>query len=303
MSLNINIGTGAEFGVYAAIVNDLYDIVDNDGGLGLIDSVFPQYKTVNYQRTKNTQAAIFLDEMVNSTSHDIIITGVGSSAALPGGLGGVAGIGGVTFATNDLPAAPGDYINITYDITQDGGRNYYVFDIAGNRISMPNCIILFHELAHAWYIDTDDDYYYYATSAEREQLAIRDENVIRAEKNLNLRDENNQGGSSGFAGDDGANRTTCLRRSAPPVGSGSSAGNSGTDCYIASVCYGGTDVLQVVTLRRFKEEKLSTYRLGRYFIKLYNAYSPKLSCKLKNKKRINCLIRKMILDPIYHIIK
>jgi len=65
-------------------------------------------------------------------------------------------------------------------------------------------------------------------------------------------------------------------------------------CYIATMAYGSYDHPQVLELRRFRDDFLSKTIAGILFIKIYYFYSPKLVEKLKNKRRINAIIRKTL---------
>lgn len=68
-------------------------------------------------------------------------------------------------------------------------------------------------------------------------------------------------------------------------------------CYVATCVYGSYDCPQVWTLRRFRDNYLDNYILGRMFIKLYYAISPTI-VKIfgENKKFIS--FNKNILDRI-----
>jgi hypothetical protein len=72
----------------------------------------------------------------------------------------------------------------------------------------------------------------------------------------------------------------------------SSSGSSG--CYIATMAYGDYDHPQVMILRQFRDDVLDKSVFGKWFIKTYYHYSPKLVIKLKNKKGINAIIRKTL---------
>ena len=73
-------------------------------------------------------------------------------------------------------------------------------------------------------------------------------------------------------------------------------------CYIATMAYGDYNHPQVLILRKFRDEKLSSSAFGRWFIKTYYHYSPKLVEQLKNSKRINRSIRST-LNLIIKLIK
>ncbi len=56
----------------------------------------------------------------------------------------------------------------------------------------------------------------------------------------------------------------------------SSSNTSESGCYVATSIYGSYDCPQVWTLRRFRDNTLDNYYLGRLFIKTYYAISPTL---------------------------
>lgn len=66
-------------------------------------------------------------------------------------------------------------------------------------------------------------------------------------------------------------------------------------CYIATAVYGGYEQPQVLVLRKFRDGVLKKNLLGRMFIKIYYALSPKVAEKLKNHKQINMKV-KCVLD-------
>ena len=71
-------------------------------------------------------------------------------------------------------------------------------------------------------------------------------------------------------------------------------GSSGGGCYIATMVYGDYDHPQVMILRRFRDNVLAKSLFGRWFIKTYYHYSPKLVEKLKNNKPVNSIIRRAL---------
>ena len=81
-----------------------------------------------------------------------------------------------------------------------------------------------------------------------------------------------------------------------------SSSSRSSGCYIATMAYGNYDHPQVMILRQFRDEVLSKSQFGKWFIKTYYFYSPKLVEKLKNKTIVNSLIRKG-LNQIIKIIK
>ena len=79
--------------------------------------------------------------------------------------------------------------------------------------------------------------------------------------------------------------------------------NSNSDgCYIATMVYKDYNHPQVLVLRQFRDQKLAKTFLGRGFINLYYATSPRLVSILKNNKPINQII-KSILEKFISKIK
>ncbi len=76
----------------------------------------------------------------------------------------------------------------------------------------------------------------------------------------------------------------------------------GSGCYIATMAYGDYEHPQVIILRQFRDEVLDKSAFGKWFIKTYYYYSPKLVDKLKEKKEINIAIR-IILNQFIKLIK
>lgn len=65
-------------------------------------------------------------------------------------------------------------------------------------------------------------------------------------------------------------------------------------CYIATAVYGSYNAPQVRVLRKYRDEVLKKSILGRAFIKVYYALSPPVADKLKNARRLNRFVRKML---------
>ena len=74
--------------------------------------------------------------------------------------------------------------------------------------------------------------------------------------------------------------------------------SSSSKCYIATVCYGDINAIQVQEFRKFRDKILSTSFFGRLFIKFYYFVSPSIASLLKSTPRLNSLIRLYILDTI-----
>ena len=76
---------------------------------------------------------------------------------------------------------------------------------------------------------------------------------------------------------------------------------SSEGCYIATMAYGDYEHPQVIELRKFRDQILTKSFLGRVFIKVYYKTSPFMVKKLKDKKRINIKIMKLLDKFIYKI--
>lgn len=82
-----------------------------------------------------------------------------------------------------------------------------------------------------------------------------------------------------------------------------SSSNSSGNCYIATACYGDCNAPEVMAFRDFRDRILLKNAFGRYFVAFYYYFSPFWAEKLKNKPKINAIVRKYILNPIYQRIK
>lgn len=71
-----------------------------------------------------------------------------------------------------------------------------------------------------------------------------------------------------------------------PIGDASKEG-----CYVATMVYGSYDAPEVIVLRKFRDNWLMNYRLGRYFIKWYYNNSPGFVQRHQNKPRIRRIIK------------
>jgi len=80
------------------------------------------------------------------------------------------------------------------------------------------------------------------------------------------------------------------------LGTSLSSGSS-DGCYVATCVYGSYDCTEVWTLRQFRDNELSNLWLGRQFIRIYYAVSPKIVELFGNKKWFTKLW-KPIIDKI-----
>ncbi|MCL2081935.1 MAG: hypothetical protein FWH04_01690 [Oscillospiraceae bacterium] len=73
-----------------------------------------------------------------------------------------------------------------------------------------------------------------------------------------------------------------------------------TSCYIATAVYGDECAPQVLALRRFRDNTLNRYAIGRRLSDLYYMLSPPLAEKLKHSGKANAAVRK-VLDVVVRI--
>lgn len=75
--------------------------------------------------------------------------------------------------------------------------------------------------------------------------------------------------------------------------------SSSGGCYIATMAYGDYDHPQVLVLRQFRDSYLSQRNWGKKFISFYYANPPRWVETLKDHKRINTLIRRLLDSFVY----
>lgn len=61
--------------------------------------------------------------------------------------------------------------------------------------------------------------------------------------------------------------------------------------------------LEVIKYREYRDKVLRSNTIGKAIIRIYYRHAELLSIRLKNKKAINRIIKLIILNPIYYIIK
>lgn len=79
------------------------------------------------------------------------------------------------------------------------------------------------------------------------------------------------------------------------------SGNGG--CYIATAVYGSYDCPEVWTLRRFRDQYLQTRILGRLFVRVYYAISPRIVQRFKNNRVFNSFNRRILNVWVRHLRK
>lgn len=70
-----------------------------------------------------------------------------------------------------------------------------------------------------------------------------------------------------------------------------------TGCFIATVCYGNYDAVEVMILRRYRDEKLMPFLAGRLFVQFYYFISPALAKRLDKSERGKRWVKTNLLAP------
>jgi hypothetical protein len=236
---------------------NLFTATGSDSGLGEIN--VPTDNTVfqvTYVETAGAPAtADRINTLVNTDFGVPIVI-----SALNDGTDPITGIdlktvAGETYIDSSSGSA---IIRVVYDASQCIGSGFFAFDVNGNQISFPGPVILYHELSHALRAATG------TTQANDEIPAETDENVLRSQEGLCLRDVNNHGGGCG-AGD------TC--------------GGTTDGCFIVSATTGSAESEEVQRLRALRGLVAGTTRLGALLIeRIYGEYyqfSPAIAGRLR----------------------
>lgn len=163
---------------------DLFSITRCDGGLG--QQVFnSQIDRVIYAKTASGTGQDRIEALVNGAT-SVAVSAAPAGTTIPDGMGNnvpINLVGGVTYAPD-----ANNFIQVAYCFN----NQMYGFDTAGNRITLPRAVILFHELSHAFHRANGS-----FDAANPEFQAITDENSFRAQVGIALRDPTNHDGGEG----------------------------------------------------------------------------------------------------------
>ena len=72
------------------------------------------------------------------------------------------------------------------------------------------------------------------------------------------------------------------------------ANSQNAGCFIATLVYGDSEAEQVLALRRFRDDQLQSNALGRVFVRVYYAVSPRAVTFLKKRIGLQRVIRKLL---------
>ena len=74
-------------------------------------------------------------------------------------------------------------------------------------------------------------------------------------------------------------------------------------CFVATVCYENPNHPSLNTLRRYRDEVLIKYYMGRNFIHFYYKHGPKAAASIEDYPLLKILILNIILRPMVYLIK
>lgn len=253
---------------YPTIVEmNLFEIVGSDLGLG--DATVPNDNTVlqtTYVPSLNGFGQQLIDSLVNVFANTVVITGVDSTFVV--GNMPITNIAGWAYVDMN------GIIHVIYDTSRCGGSGYFVFDINGNKISYPDFISLAHELSHAFHACSGD-----SSSSAPEFQAISDENQVRSQNGMVLRDPSNSGGGCGFA---------------------TSGGGNG--CLIVTAALDSPLAPEINRFRRLRDVYLRGSKIGceffSQFFSEYYKFSPQVAKEVSRSKSLKTTVLKVIIEPL-----
>ena len=286
-------------GVSGTAFFNLLTISGEDGGLGLTD--MPGDATVfriTYLETPGQPAtADRLNTLVNTDfGTPIVIT------ALNGGNDPHTGEDETGNGHTYVDSSSGsNIIRIAYDVSQACGAGIALYDVNGNPITTPNPVILYHELSHAFHIAIGQIPFPQNAcpgNTTDEPAAEIDENVLRAQLGLCLRDVCNHGGQAGPGDDCGGSAGNA--DGGPPAG-GCAAGND-DGCFIVSAATGSPQSDEVNQLRMLRDRVAGMSGLSTRLIDLiydeYFRYSPEIAKRVENDRMTQQAVLAVVVRPL-----
>ena len=260
----------------ALVQVDLIKIALNDGGLGNLNPA-NNFIQMTYSQSVTGFGPNQLNTVINTLQNSIFVFGVESSFVFPDS----TPITNV-FGTTSFPDSANN-INIVYDVKNGFGTGYFVFDINGNQICFPTFVGLGHELSHALHL-SDGTF----DSSNPEVQAENDENAIRQEHNIVLRDAHNHGGGVG---------TVACQPFVPNTDP-----DNGNGCFIVSAAYGSPSAVQVSMLQQMRDYYSRESILVGWFMSQmrdqYYRFSPQISMDMWKCHKLRSCISQLIVEPL-----
>jgi hypothetical protein len=286
-------------GVSGTAFFNLLTISGDDGGLGMNDD--PADHTlllVTYTETAGQPAtADRLNTLVNTDfGTPIVIT------AMNGGNDPYSGTDVTGNGTTYVDSSSGsNIIRVVYDVSQACGKGLALYDTGHNTIATPNPVILYHELSHAFHFATNQLPFPQTAcpgNTTDEPAAEIDENVLRTQLGLCLRDVCNHDGTTGWGSTCGGSLGDA--DGGPPAG-GCAAGNNG-GCFIVSASTGSPQSEEVQQLRVLRDRIATASGLsGRLIDLIYSEYyqfSPEIALRVEQDRMTRQAVLAVVVRPL-----
>lgn len=286
-------------GVSGTAFFNLLTISGEDGGLGLDDvpgdaTIF----VITYTESPGQPAtADRLNTLVNTDfGTPIVVTALNGGNDPHSGLD-VTG-NGFTYVDS---SSGSDIIRIAYDVSQACGAGLALFDVNGNMIATPNPVILYHELSHAFHQATGNIPFpqdQCPGNTTDEPAAEIDENVLRAQLGLCLRDVCNHDGTTGIGDTCGGSLGNA--DGGPPAG-GCAAGND-DGCFIVSAATGSPQSDEINRMRLLRDRVAGISGLSGRLIDLvyeeYFRFSPEIAAHVAADRPARQAVLAVIVRPL-----
>lgn len=189
----------------------------------------------------------------------ILITPLNGGNDPYGFAGNLTGNGATYVDTSVTP----NVIHVLYDTSQCSGQGMQVFDTGGNLIPDPGSVVLYHELSHAFHNAINQVPFPQTAcpgNTTDEPAAEIDENVLRTQLGIALRDPCNHGGQCG-------------------------GGASNGGCFIVSAATQSTESGEIHRLRQLRQRVIAKSALGAQLIeRIYGEYyqfSPAIAARVQ----------------------
>jgi hypothetical protein len=268
----------------SAVVVDFMVIDGNLGGFG--EEAVPGDNTVA-QVTYDAPPGIVLpapsarlDDLANTPTIPIVVSAVPSATVMYDPMGNVLTFNGNGHTWRTVTPFGQPIIRAVYDGGECGGQGICVYDAAGNPISTPYGVMLYHELSHAWRESQGTA----LSGILDEGPAIADENVLRAR----------------FGGPGRSSSNIAVACGCPKPG-------TSTSCFIVSAARSSAAEQELNTLRQYRDGVLRRTSVGRRFFdalhREYYVVSPRIAREMHANEKLRRAMREVAVEPLVRFYK
>jgi hypothetical protein len=252
-------------------------VVTNIGNVNATQLTYPNPPGV----TTGTATANRLFQLVTTSTglswaDPILITPLNGGNDPYGFAGNLTGNGATYVDSSVNPPV----IHVVYDTSQCGGQGMFVFDTGGNAIPDPSPVVLYHELSHAFHAAIQQNPFPQNAcpgNTTDEPAAEIDENVLRTQLGIALRDPCNHGGGCG-------------------------GGPSGNGCFIVTAATQSPQSAEIQRLRQLRQRVVAKSALGAQLIeRIYGEYyqfSPALAARLEGNDMARVATLWVVVRPL-----